>query len=411
MWELAALVVGTSLAFAQQDTGLPPELLLLARVKLHAQETLERLPNYTCLETVERSDRTLPSKRFRLVDTLRLEVALVDGHELFAWPGAKGFETKDLRDIVKTGTISNGDFALFAKTVFQSFAPQYTYRGMATVEGRPAHRWDFRVSLMNSGYHLRIGDREGLAGYHGSFWIDPLSLDVMRLEFEAEDIPANLDLSSATTRMDYARRKIGESAFLLPASSDLTLVDLRGNEKHNRIAFSDCRQYVGESVLRFDDAPATAPSGPVTAEIPAVALPPRMYVTTVLEKDIILNTAAVGDPIRAIVSENAKMKRKIVVPKGAVLSGRIVELQRAPDGFYLSMQFTDLEWPSGRSVFTAVGDESAPGVNSPVRSLRSPALPETLRPGTIRLFLSPSSVKLSAGYAAHWWTGNAPRAK
>ncbi len=408
---VCAFLFGAILSAAQTDSGLPPELLLLAKVKLHAAETLDRLPNYTCLETIERSARTLPAKKYRLSDTLRLEVALVDGAEIFAWPGAKKFETTDLRDMVPQGAVSNGDFALFAKAVFQTSAPTYTYRGEDTIEGAAVFKWDFRVHVMSSGYHLKIGNQEGMAGFHGSFWVLAKNLDLLRLEFEADDIPINLDLSRTFSRMDYVRRKIGDGDFLLPLASDLTLVDLRGNEKRNRALFSDCRQYVGESILRFDDGPTPEASAPVKL-LPLVELPPKLELLTTIESLIDLTTVGIGDPVRAILSENAKIKRKTIVPKGAVLSGRVVEVQRTAGVPFVTLQFTALEWPESRSVFTAQFDLAAmpPAGTAAIKRTGGDALSPALRPGGVRLS-STSTSKIGPGLVVYWRTDAAAASK
>ena len=59
------------------------------RIRVKVTSDLSRLPNYTCLETIERSIQEPPSKRFQLLDLVRLEVALVDSAEMFAWPGSR----------------------------------------------------------------------------------------------------------------------------------------------------------------------------------------------------------------------------------------------------------------------------------------------------------------------------------
>src|SRR5262245_46878599 len=107
-------MLAASLA-AQEN--ISPEALLLSRIKVRAAENLTRLPNYTCLETIERSTRG-PSGKFRLVDFIRLEVAYVDRKEMFAWPGSNNFEDQDITDLVGGGTIGNGSFALHARSVF-----------------------------------------------------------------------------------------------------------------------------------------------------------------------------------------------------------------------------------------------------------------------------------------------------
>src|SRR5215831_19594614 len=190
-----ALVTGI-----EGQTGeLSSETLLLARIKNHMMETLTRQPNYTCLETVERSRRDASTRKYRLEDVLRLEVALVDGKEMFAWPGSKQFEDRDFRAMVPTGTFGTGDFALHARAIFGSRAAAFEARGEQNLEGRPAIRFDFRVPRPVSGYQIRIDDFQTIVGYHGSFYVDPRSLDLMRLEIAGDDLPPELKLNPSAT--------------------------------------------------------------------------------------------------------------------------------------------------------------------------------------------------------------------
>jgi hypothetical protein len=257
---------------------------------------------------------------------------------------------------------------------------------------------------MNSGYHLRVGKQEGMAGYHGSFWADPKSLDLIRLEIAAEDIPSNLDLSSTFDRMDYTRRKIGDSEFLLPLSSDLTLIDLRGNEHRNRIRFSDCRQYLGESVLRFDEAPAPEKEAPTP--LPLAELPGALEILTTIESGIDARVAAVGDPVRAFVLENAKIKGRTVIPKGAVLAGHIVDLRRTGSGYGLTLQFTDVAWREATAVFTGIFDAAAsrPAFTRPLAAILPVDSPK-FRLGGVRILLR-NSAKPPAGLTVYWRTEN-----
>ena len=118
---LVALLVA-ALGAAQP---LTPEIILLGRTRYHMVETLRRIPNYTCLETIERSVRAPKSRRATLVDALRLEVAVVDGKELFSWPGERQFKERDLRELAPGGAIGNGNFALHAKSVFGGNAVRF----------------------------------------------------------------------------------------------------------------------------------------------------------------------------------------------------------------------------------------------------------------------------------------------
>jgi len=74
---------------------------LLARVRAGVHDNLSRLPNYTCVETIERAVRCKPSDKFAKSDNIRLEVAYVEGKELFGWPGAAKIEEPDIRKVVR----------------------------------------------------------------------------------------------------------------------------------------------------------------------------------------------------------------------------------------------------------------------------------------------------------------------
>ena len=79
---LAALLLAQTTAHSQSAD------LLLKRIVEHMSHTLAVQPNYTCVETVERWITPRKGKRY-MQDRLRFEVALVDGKETFAWPGAQ----------------------------------------------------------------------------------------------------------------------------------------------------------------------------------------------------------------------------------------------------------------------------------------------------------------------------------
>src|ERR1700694_2080018 len=133
------LCISVSPSIAQE---LAPEILLLARIKVRAAENLQRLPNYTCTQTIERSHRSGKARKFEPLDTLRLEVALVEGKELFSWPGAGKFEDKGIGEIVGGGgAIGNGSFALHAKSIFLTRWPSFTHFGETNLNGRQAVRY------------------------------------------------------------------------------------------------------------------------------------------------------------------------------------------------------------------------------------------------------------------------------
>lgn len=329
-------------------------------------DILSRLPNYTCLQTIERMRRRAPARKLELVDMVRLEVALVDGNELFSWPGAGRFEDTEISDMVHGGAIGNGNFALHARGVFMSRAPSFTYIGEQEWNGREALRWDYRVPLNLSGYTLKMGPVEARTAYRGSFWVDADSLDLMRLEVHAVDIPAQLLLKSAQDAVEYARMNIGGRSFLLPKMSQMTLVDVDGSESRNRTEFSSCRQYTGESVLSFDDPAETAA---VSQEEKWIELPPKLGLDMALETPIRDGESAVGDPVTAVLIKSLKKGKTVLAPKGSLVHGRITLLRRQDvhSGTHVvGLKFFELEFPGTRAKLNAtLNYMAAVGVNVP----------------------------------------------
>jgi len=352
-------------------TPLKPEVLQLSKIRRRAVENLNRMPNYTCRETIERSVRKPPSKRFQLVDTVRLEVALVKGKEMFGWPGAEKFEEGDIGEMVKGGAIGNGNFANHARSIFASSAPRFTFKGDSTVDGRPAIQWDFRVPQLTSRYMLRVGNADGLAGYHGAFWVDPKTLDLIRLQVIADEIPPNVPIKIASDRMDYFLAKIGDGEFLLPRGSMMILTDMQGNENRNHTVFTNCRQYGTESTISFDNPSADlqAPLEPAKP-LPPIVLPEGLMIMMSLDAEILGDRAAVGDPISATVSGIVKHGKDVVIPKGAKFKGRLTQLTRNGADHLFSFEFDRIEFGGRQGHFSAtlvdlgmpMVDRSPPGV-------------------------------------------------
>jgi hypothetical protein len=342
---------------AADNKQLAPEVATLAKIKARMSQTLTRQPNYTCVQQVERSHRRLPKGRYELHDLIRIEVALVDGKEMYAWPGSRKFEDTDLSTMVTGGAIGTGNFATHARAVFQTSSPQFRHIGRAEIDGREVIRYDFVVPMLTSGYRIRVKEQEAVVGYHGSFWADAESYELVRLEIIADNIPPSLGVVSAQDAMEYSRVKIGAGEFLLPKYSELVMADLYGNESRNRTVFTACKQYSGESVLTFAEAPQDEPEAP-SERVEEVAkeniqLPGDLSFDVKMLTEIDSATAAVGDPVAAILDDNIKVKRRIIANKGATLLGRILRLERHGDFTVLDLQFSELDSERTHGILSA----------------------------------------------------------
>ncbi|HET8547689.1 MAG TPA: hypothetical protein VFL57_06795 [Bryobacteraceae bacterium] len=307
------------------DNALDKEVF--GRVAEQMRLNLARLPNYTCVETVERSRRSSQSASFELVDRVRLEIAIVNGKEMFSWPGAGNFEDKDIDDLMLGGAFGNGNFGMLARALFLTNAANFMVAGERIYDGRRTWRWDFTVPRFRGVYEIGNRKRKGVAGLRGSFWADAETHHIVRIETKAEEIPAELEIVSSENSIDYAHVTIGGAEFLLPKSAELRMRDY-GGEWRNVISLSGCRQYLGESKISYGDPqPEAALKTAGGADQELVNIPGNMYLQLRLKNDLRAETAAIGDPLAAELLNDVKANGTVLVRRRAEVRGRVMSLR------------------------------------------------------------------------------------
>jgi hypothetical protein len=312
-------------ATALPGWGSDDSAAVLSRFRTQLKETLKQLPDYTCVQSIERSRRPSTSVSYQPLDAIRVQVGLIGGNEKYSWPDSRKFDDKELRDLVGKGVVSTGNFALHVQHVFLSPATQFTELGPTEVAGRKALRYGYELPVEHSRYMLRFPPHEAEVGVRGKFLLDTGSLDLLELEVVADEITPELGIQSVTHVIRYARMPIGDGQFLLPGSARLSLIDLAGEEHRNDSNFSECRQYKAESKLSFEEEAA-----PADRVAPAVvsALPVRTAVEVDLAHDIQPAAASLGDAITATVAKPVVHDGKVMAAAGATLHGRLVRLEK-----------------------------------------------------------------------------------
>jgi hypothetical protein len=341
---LALCGCGFLLAAATAASTADPavdELFKQAREKV--LDNARRLPHYTCVETVSRAEyqarrnagtcqsliamRKLAPARgaasFR--DRLRLDVAVIDDGEIFSWAGAGKFETHDVGELVGGGAAGSGDFGGFAASVFGSAPDSIRFVGRRD----SLALFEYNVPVTRSNYRLHVGSppTEKLLAYHGTFSIDPDDADLEQLLVEADQFARDDEVCQVRHTMNYSRVKIGKNDFMLPDVSTMEALYRNGGESVNETHYSECREYVGESTIRFDDDDITA--GGTAAKAAALApLPPKIRLEIGLATPVNTEAAAAGDAVEGVILRDAGDKKQPAVRAGDKVHGRILRLQQ-----------------------------------------------------------------------------------
>jgi hypothetical protein len=211
-----ALAVLLAAVLPGQD--LPPWVLLLARVKQHGRADFEHIPDYTCHQTVSRSVKPLGSQSFTPVQ-----------------PAALSSES-----LIVSGEISATPLNLFVHD-----AGRITVSSEAVLHDGTMFRFDFEVSALAGAYQVQSGEGKTMVGVRGSFWVDSQSLDLLRIEEHAVDLPPDFEARDVVRTTTYGRTRIGSSDVLLPRSSELMVTDSSGVQQRNLVEFSGCRESAG----------------------------------------------------------------------------------------------------------------------------------------------------------------------
>jgi len=198
-------------------------------------------------------------------------------------------------------------------------------------------------------YFIKTGTASAMVGFHGSFWANPATQDLIRITVLADDIPALLEIASTTSLLDFGRQRIGSSTFVLPRGARLVVTETDGAEKDVRLKFAGCHQFISESELKFDDPAAEPMAGKSSGPIQYVVLPDHFKVDFNLDTAIDWESSASGDPVHGRLRDAIRLDRGIAAPKGAMLSGRIAHLAMRGDSYYVELSLTSLDFPGSHA--------------------------------------------------------------
>jgi hypothetical protein len=343
------LAVATAASTADPEAE---ELLKQARVKV--LDNARRMPRYTCVETVSRTQyqppdspstcqalvamrRLMPTRgALMLRDRLRLDVAVVDGGEMFSWAGAGKFETHEIDKLVGGGASGSGEFGSFLASVFGNAPDPIRYAGL----GNSLAMFEYNVPLARSNYRYQTNGNARTIGYRGTFSVDPADGDVEQLVVESDQFAAADGVCLIRHQMDYSRVKIGKGDFVLPEVSTMDALYHSGAESLNETRYSDCREYVGESTIRFDDPDAT--TGAMASKAAVQPLPPKVRLLIGLSKPINTEVAAAGDAVDGVLVRDAGTAAKA----NDHVHGRILRLQQdmtQPPRWIVAIRFDTIE--------------------------------------------------------------------
>ncbi len=348
---------------AQQPPD-PAELLTKARAQVVARA--KRLPDYVCVQTVDRQyfrhavTRSTPRdcaaimalrrdnpRDFPLfaTDRLRLEVKVSRGMEIGTWAGSSQFDSRSIFDLIGGGAYGTGALGTFLGDIFENGKATYSFIGAGGTGAAKLAAYGYQVPEDASHYQIKAGAKWVPTAFHGAFWIDPDSLDLKRLMVNATDLPAETKGCEAATTVEYDKVPVGTGEFLLPQRSSMRMVLTDATETLANSVYSGCREYHGEATIHFDAAAAENGTQATTSSTPPI--PSGRSLSLALTAPIDTDTAAAGDIVTARLRKAVRISKELQAPAGATVQLRLVQMRHVldnPSGFVLSLLAERLEW-------------------------------------------------------------------
>lgn len=355
------LIVAPILLGAEQQPT-PAERLEHARQV--SAERNRRLSDYLCIQTVDRryfvprhtKGPTPPCDRLRYPDSselrlqsterLRLSVKVSNGHEIGSWRGST-FTSRDIFDLIGGGAYGTGMIGGLYSDVVANAGGHYSYLGDQRVAGETLYEFTYQIPKQFSHYQVKAGSDWTAVAIHGRFWLDSNTFGLSRLLVEAADLPSATGECTATTTVEYEKVHVGTGDFLLPQRSLIRILTLDDSIIEVAAAYSGWQEYHGEATIHYSDQPVAATGRNVPA-LSAAPLPPGLPFSIALIGPVDTETAAAGDVVRARIRKPMQdpHSKSILVPAGALVQGRIIQMQHSfgtPRQFTIAIQLEFIE--------------------------------------------------------------------
>jgi hypothetical protein len=316
------------------------------RIRQKVVDSLSNTPDFVCSESIERTERA-PGKAPVNLPAVQVAAGVINAKEMYAWPAREEDQLR-LRAILSLfAKGGSGSFALYSRALFLTTNASYYGMVSESKEGASRARTDFSMPQTASTYSLNVGGSPVTLGYTGSIWLEPTTLEILRLALLADDPPAGSDIKSVSQSFEFSPVKFGPNTVRLPAEMEFNLQERSGREQRLVTRFSDCRQYGSKRSDLFVESafgppaevdtskPAAAPAKPnvVPAAVPAPRvegplLPAKLELQTVLAEAIDERNTVQGTKLSFVVTRDVKEKGKLIVPKGASIEGRVTRILR-----------------------------------------------------------------------------------
>jgi len=253
---VSAIILVASLTWsaAAQDSPLSPEeTQTIEKARQLALEYTANLPNFICTETIRRYQLPRRSQKWKLLDTIAMDVAFSDQGERYKLLTINGKPTrKSLKEI--GGIMSDSEFGTLLQWIFQPESQtKFQSERPTDLRGRPTLVFSYRIEQDHSKFTGNFGKRfHMIFAFGGLVYVDRETSRVLKITAVPSGIPANWPVTAISSELDYDFAEISGQKFFLPLDAALNATMQDGSQTRNEMEFGNYRKFSSEATIQFE---------------------------------------------------------------------------------------------------------------------------------------------------------------
>jgi VWFA-related protein len=246
-------VVIAALSEVAAPPPAPEELQgMVENARSRALKYSASLPNFICVEITDRSVDAAGNGKWRRRDSIAELLRYHDNAETRTILEINGKPSNSKREDLK-GTLSLGEFGGVLSGVFQvSSKADFQWKETDALGGGTVQVLSYRVSRENSSWGLTDDNNLKIyPGFHGLVYIDSATKGIRKITLEADDLPRDFLIHSASMVVDYDYIAIGAHDYLMPIRGTVSMKEGKRQAVLNEMEFRNYRRYGSKTKILY----------------------------------------------------------------------------------------------------------------------------------------------------------------
>lgn len=219
-----------------------------------AMNYTKELPHFICVQITRRFYDPSGLEFWQRADVLNAKLSFFEQKETYQLMSVNGQIPKtDISMDQVGGSQSSGEFGSLLKMIFEDKThAKFEWERWGKLRGRLTHVYSFFIAQPNSGYMLIYEkSNQYKPALRGSVYVDKDTQMVLRLAFEAVDVPPSFPIQGTNMILDYDFQNLSDQTFLLPLRAELKSRAGKYLTK-NEIEFRLYRRFGADVNIKFD---------------------------------------------------------------------------------------------------------------------------------------------------------------